>query len=88
MAGTNADLHARIDELDGKIKAQMAKLELHGLFAREHQITEKELRALWAELQSEIHAQMHDDEVLHGKADWLQQEIFKWVSAVDLNYKA
>ncbi len=88
MTDKNADLRVRLDELDAKIKAQKAKLELHGLFAHEHQITERELRARWAELQAQLQAQTQDEKTLYGKVDWLQKEILKWVAATDLNYEA
>jgi predicted nuclease with TOPRIM domain len=88
MSDETPDIHARLDELGEKIKAHRAKLELHGLFAQEHKITEKELHDRWKELKSEIDAQAHDTDTAHKKADLLQRLFLKWVDMVDLDYKS
>ncbi|MBW8638559.1 hypothetical protein K1W69_15285 [Hoeflea sp. WL0058] len=88
MSEDSNDIHSRIKALGDRIKAHREKLELHGLFARDHQITEKELHSRWSELKSEVESQTHDHETAHKKADWLHKSIMKWVDAVDLDYKA
>jgi len=88
MPNTANDIHSRLKSLDKAIKAHKAKLELHGIFNKDHHLTEKNIRDRWNELQREIKSELHDDKSLHSKADWLHGKIIKWIASTDLDFKS
>lgn len=82
-----ADIERRLSEIDSKIQAQKSRLELHGLFDREHTATTRELRARWRALKTQVEAETRPAEALREDVGVVERQVHKWIDAIDLDFK-
>ncbi len=79
---------ARLLALNGRIKEFRDKLEHHGIYDDNHEMTEKNLKARLAEVEQEVQNRTGSGEDASTKVGWLERELEKWVVATDFDYKS
>jgi predicted nucleic acid-binding Zn-ribbon protein len=78
----------RLLALNGRIKEFRDKLEHHGIYDDNHEMTEKNLKARLAEVEQEVQNRTGSGEDASTKVGWLERELEKWVVATDFDYKS
>ena len=78
----------RLQALNGRIKEFRDKLEHHGIYDDNHEMTEKNLKARLAEVEQEVQDRTGTGEDASTKVGWLERELEKWVVATDFDYKS
>ena len=78
----------RLQALNGRIKEFRDKLEHHGIYDANHEMTEKNLKARMAEVEQEVESRTGSGEEARDKVSWLERELEKWVVATDFDYKS
>ena len=67
----------RLQALNGRIKEFRDKLEHHGIYDDNHEMTEKNLKARLAEVEQEVQDRTGTGEDAGGKVGWLEHELEK-----------
>jgi predicted nucleic acid-binding Zn-ribbon protein len=78
----------RLQALNGRIKEFRDKLEHHGIYDENHEMTEKNLKARMADVEQEVKDRIGSGEETRDKVSWLERELEKWVVATDFDYKS
>ncbi len=78
----------RLLALNGRIKEFRDKLEHHGIYDDNHEMTEKNLKARLDEVEQEVQNRTGSGEDASTKVGWLERELEKWVVATDFDYKS
>ena len=78
----------RLLALNGRIKEFRDKLEHHGIYDDNHEMTEKNLKARLAEVEQEVQNRTGSGEDASTKVGWLERELEKWVVATDFDYNS
>jgi hypothetical protein len=87
VASQPEELQARLAALQKSIAEYRDKLKLHGRFSAHQEVTEKELRDRWDEVQKQVSAHGHDSAKVGESVLWLEKAIDRWVTSTDLDFK-
>jgi hypothetical protein len=82
------DVAERLQTLNGRIEAFRQKLEHHGIYDDNHEMTEKNLKARLSEVEQEVENRIGTGPDAKKKVGWLEHELEKWVVATDFDYKS
>jgi hypothetical protein len=78
----------RLQALDGRIKEFRHKLEHHGIYDDNHEMTEKNLKLRMNEVEQEVANRIASGEEAREKVGWLEKQLEKWVVSTDFDYKS
>jgi len=82
---TSDELKAKLDDVGKRIEQTKNKLQLRGIFVRDHQITQEELDKRYQLLKSQLDKEVHSLEERHYHVNQLEQAFLKWMNAIDFD---
>lgn len=74
--------------LSGRIKEFRDKLEHHGIYDDNHEMTEKNLKARMTEVEQEVQNRTGSGQDAEKKVGWLEHELERWVVSTDVDYRS
>jgi len=81
----NTELKSRLDDLGKKIEQKKKELQQHGIFSKEHQLTQEELDARYEKLKLQLDQELNTPEESDHHVSELEKVILNWVNSLDLD---
>ena len=78
----------RLRALSGRIKEFRDKLEHHGIYDDNHEMTEKNLKARMTKVEQEVQSRTGSGQDAEKKVGWLEHELERWVVSTDFDYRS
>jgi chromosome segregation ATPase len=82
---TNDELKARLNDLGNRIEKNKKELQLHGIFGKEHQLTQEELDARYKKLKMQLDQEVETLETANHHVNEFEKTILNWVNSLDLD---
>ncbi len=80
------ELSTKLAEIGKRIEQAKQKLEQHGIFTKEHQITQGELDARYRELEAELNAEIPALKKHHEHVSELEIALLNWMNSIDYDF--
>ncbi len=81
------ELAEKLAAIGKRIEQARQKLEHHGIFSRDHQITQKELDERFRTLQRELEDEVTSLEASHEQVSQLEDTLLNWLNAIELDFE-
>jgi chromosome segregation ATPase len=81
----NDELKARLNDLGKRIEKNKKELQLHGIFSKEHQLTQEELDARYKKLKMQLNQEVETLETSNHDVNEFEKAILNWVNSLDLD---